>query len=313
MKRKLKTIEVLLLMGLMIFGLAACALGSAETTEAVSTATETEPAVTTVEVTTAAETEPSEPAPEPITVKIIAANVQNADYDKSGELTLASKYKKLADAFSAKNPDVVFLPEAGTAAAAEEIRSRMANASNYEVVTGEGSNVMMLYNKAVFKLVDTGCQQIGSAGDANESNYDRYMVWARLLHKESGTPMVVVPIHVDYAKKACKAQINVIVNYLKDNFPKIPFILGGDFNQEMSVISTTDLASEGYANAGTRASKTINGSEATYPKNGTIIDFVWYKSGLVYTAKAARYEVITDTLPTDHRPLYVEITITKQQ
>ena len=313
MKRKLKTIEVLLLMGLMIFGLAACALGSAETTEAVSTATETEPAVTTVEVTTAAETEPSEPAPEPITVKIIAANVQNANYDKSGEPTLASKYKKLADAFSAKNPDVVFLPEAGTAAAAEEIRSRMANASNYEVVTGEGSNVMMLYNKAVFKLVDTGCQQIGSPRDANGSNYDRYMVWARLLHKESGTPMVVVPIHVDYEKTACKAQINVIVNYLKDNFPKIPFILGGDFNQEMSVISTTDLASEGYANAGTRASKTINGSEATFPKNGTVIDFVWYKSGLVYTAKAARYEVITDTLPTDHRPLYVEITITKQQ
>ena len=318
MKSKWKTIAAMLLAGLMLCGFVACSLEPAEATEAEPTASktdaETEPAATTVEVTTAAETEPPEPEPEPITLKIIAANVQNANYDKSGEPTLASKYKKLADAFSAKEPDVVFLPECGTAEAAEGIRSRMANAGDYEAVTGAsvGSNVMMLYNKEVFTLVDQGCMKIGTQNDANESAYDRYMVWARLRHRESGTQMVVVPIHVDYVKKAGKAQIDVIVNYLKDNFPKIPFILGGDFNLELNVISNTALATEGYGNAGTRATSTVNGNAATFPKNGTVIDFVWYKSGLLYTAKATKYEVITDTLPTDHRPIYVEIAITKQ-
>ena len=316
MKNTLRSISLLLLAGLTVFGLVACSLEPAKATEAEKSAEKTEettePAVTTAAVTTAATTAEPEPAPEPITLKIVAANVQNANYDKSGEPTLASKYKKLADAFSAKTPDVVFLPECGTAEAAEEIRSRMANASSYEVVAPEDANVMMLYNKEVFALVDKGCMKIGSQGDANGSNYDRYMVWARLRHKESGTPLVVSPIHVDYAVNAGKAQINTIVDYLKNNFPKIPFILGGDFNLEMSALTKTALVTEGYGNAGTRATMTVNGSAATFPEKNIILDFIWYKSGLTYQVKATKYEVIMEPLPTDHRPIYTEFSITKQ-
>ncbi len=321
MKNTLRSISLLLLAGLTVFGLVACSLEPAKATEAEKSAEKTEEttepavttaAVTTAAVTTAATTAEPEPAPEPITLKIVAANVQNANYDKSGEPTLASKYKKLADAFSAKTPDVVFLPECGTAEAAEEIRSRMANASSYEVVAPEDANVMMLYNKEVFALVDKGCMKIGSQGDANGSNYDRYMVWARLRHKESGTPLVVSPIHVDYAVNAGKAQINTIVDYLKNNFPKIPFILGGDFNLEMSALTKTALVTEGYGNAGTRATMTVNGSAATFPEKNIILDFIWYKSGLTYQVKATKYEVIMEPLPTDHRPIYTEFSITKQ-
>jgi endonuclease/exonuclease/phosphatase (EEP) superfamily protein YafD len=318
----MKTIATLLLAGLMLFGLVACSLEEAAETDAETTpeATEgeTEPAVTTAEITTAAaataaETTAPEPAPEPITLKIVTANVQNANYDKSGEPTLDSKYRKLAAAFSAKTPDLVFLPECGTAEAAEAIRNRMANASSYEVVAGEGANVMMLYNTDVFALVDKGCLQIGAKGDANGSNYDRHLVWARLRHIESGTRMVVAPIHVDYATTACKEQINTIVFYLKNNFPKIPFVLGGDFNQEMRTVGNTALVTEGYQNAGTTATAKINGNESTFPEKGIVIDFLWYKSGMAYTVKSDKYEVIMDALPTDHRPIYVELTITKQQ
>ena len=316
MKNTLRSISLLLLAGLTVFGLVACSLEPAKATEAEKSAEKTEettePAGTTAAVTTAATTAEPEPAPEPITLKIVAANVQNANYDRSGEPTLASKYKKLADAFSAKTPDVVFLPECGTAEAAEEIRSRMANASSYEVVAPEDANVMMLYNKEVFALVDKGCMKIGSQGDANGSNYDRYMVWARLRHKESGTPLVVSPIHVDYAVNAGKAQINTIVDYLKNNFPKIPFILGGDFNLEMSALTKTALVTEGYGNAGTRATMTVNGSAATFPEKNIVLDFIWYKSGLTYQVKATKYEVIMEPLPTDHRPIYTEFSITKQ-
>ena len=309
--RNTKRIALVLLAGLMVFGLAACATETGEETDA-TTATDAVSETTakiTAATTTAATT--AEPEPEPIVLKIIAANVQNADYDRSGEATLADKYKKLADAFSATSPDLVFLPECGSTLAAEEIRSRMANASDYEVVAGAGANVMMLYNKEVFTLLSQGCQQIGAKDDENGSKYDRYMVWAKLRHKESDAQIVAVPIHVDYATEACKAQINLIVNYLKTNFPKIPFILGGDFNLEMSTINKTDLVSEGYQNAGTTATRKINGGAATFPEKGIIIDFVWYKSGLIYKAKATTYKVIMNALPTDHRPIYVEIELKK--
>lgn len=306
----MKRIIALLLLLATGLGLVSCALApkEAEPTVPETTEAETEPDVTTAEVTTEATTA----EPEPLTLKIIAANAQNANYDTSGEPTLASKYKKLADAFSAKAPDVVFLPECGTAEAAEGIRSRMANASDYEVVSGAGANVMMLYNKADFALINKGCVKIGAKDDENGSKYDRYMVWARLRHKESGAQIVVVPVHVDYVTAACKAQINFIVDYLKTNFPQIPFILGGDFNLEMNTISKTALTTEGYLDAGTSAAEKVNGDAATFPEKNIVIDFVWYKSGLIYRATATKYEVIADTLPTDHRPIFAEITIAKQ-
>ncbi len=305
--KNVKTIALVLLAGLMVFGLAACAIEPEEETDAPTTTDA--PSETTAAITTAATT--AAPESEPIVLKILAANVQNADYDRSGEATLADKYQKLADAFSTKSPDLVFLPESGSTLAAEGICSRMANASDYEVVAGAGANVMMLYNKEVFTLLSQGCQQIGAKDDENGSKYDRYMVWAKLRHKASGAQMVVVPIHVDYATQACKAQINTIVNYLKNNFPKIPFILGGDFNLELNTISKTSLVSEGYLNAGSTATEKVNGGAATFPGKNSIIDFVWYKGGIFYKATANKYEVITDALPTDHRPIYVEITITK--
>lgn len=308
-----KRIALVLLAGLMVFGLAACAIETGEETDATTAADAVSETTAKITAATTAAATTAEPEPEPIVLKIIAANVQNANYDKSGEATIEAKYKKLADAFSATSPDVVFLPECGTSDAAEGIRSRMANASDYEAVTGEsvGSNVMMLYNKKVFTLVSQGCQKIGAKDDENGSKYDRYLVWAKLRHKESDAQIVVVPIHVDYATEACKAQINLIVNYLKTNFPKIPFILGGDFNLEMSTINKTDLVSEGYQNAGSTATRKINGGAATFPDKGTVIDFVWYKSGMIYKAKATTYKVIMDALPTDHRPIYVEIELKK--
>ncbi|MBP5610717.1 MAG: hypothetical protein J6X72_05210, partial [Clostridia bacterium] len=140
---------------------------------------------------------------------------------------------------------------------------------------------------------------------------ERYLVWVELLHKESGEKFVVVPLHVDYVTKACKAQINRIVSHLKDNFANHTFILGGDFNAEYGTISATSLTTEGYVDARSTAAEKINGNEKTYPTNGQIIDFIWYKCGAGLAGETDKYEVITDTLPTDHRPIYVELTLTK--
>lgn len=303
-----KTIALILLAGLLTLGLAACALEQSAVTDG-NGANNTTAAPKTAAATTAATT--ATPAPEQITMKIVSMNTQNSGYDRSGEATIEIKYQKLADAISAKTPDLVLLQECNTAAAADSIRARMTNAADYGMVSGTNATTMILYNKKILSLIDQGCEQIGAANDANGSNYDRYMVWARFRHVESGVPMVVVPVHVDYATKACKAQINIIVNYLKTNFPKIPFILGGDFNLESGTVSATSLTTEGYLDARVSATEKISANEATFPGKNTIIDFVWYKGGMIYAAAANKYEVITDALPTDHRPIYVEITITK--
>ena len=309
MKTTLKRILALLLACLAGLGLASCAIvpEEAEQTEPETTAAKTTvPGTTGEDKTTAAETEATEPV---IFLKIVSMNAQNADYDRSGEPTIMAKYQKLAAAISAKTPDLVLLQECNTLSSAEGIRQQMTDASDYATVSGKNASTMVLYNTKVFDLIGQGCEKIGTAGDENGSNYDRYMVWARLRHKESDLQIVVVPVHVDYATEACKAQINIIVDYLKTNFPKIPFILGGDFNLEIGTVSKTALSNEGYQNARTSAVEKVNGNAATFPEKGTVIDFIWYKSGMIYRAAAKKYEVIADTLPTDHRPIYAEIAL----
>ena len=89
------------------------------------------------------------------------------------------------------------------------------------------------------------------------------------------------------------AQLNRIVEFLNTNFAKIPFILGGDFNAEIGTVSATSLTTEGYLNARSSATETVNGDESTFPQNNTVIDFIWYKSGMAYKAAATKYEVMT--------------------
>ena len=279
-----------------------------ETTVEIATTPETTPA-TTAAVTTVPATEAS--ASEPVVIKIVSMNTQNSGYDKSGEPTIGSKYQKLADAISEKNPDLILLQEVNTSEALEGIRSRLADQSKYGSVVEAGTTTMIIYNKETLTLTGQGKEVIGTAGDANDSAYDRQLVWAKFRHVQSAMPFIAVPVHVDYVTKACKAQINLIVDYLKENFPSIPHILGGDFNAEIGIVSATNLTVEKYKNVRTVAKEKVNGDEKTFPKNSSIIDFVWYKSGTVITASAKKYEVLMQTLPTDHRPIYAEIELTK--
>lgn len=285
----------------LLLGFAACAVGPESPSGGSTAEAATKPA--TAESTPGTSTA--------ATLKIVSLNAQNADYDTSGEATIEAKYQKLADALGAKEPDLIFLQECNTVFAAEGIRARMPEASKYAVVSGEGATTMVIYNKDVFSLFNQGCQKIGEKGDENGSNYERYMVWVLLIHKELDAAMAVVPVHVDYATKACKAQINTIVAYLKENYPAVPTILAGDFNAEMGTVSATSLTTEGYLDARTTATEKINGDEKTFPEKSQIIDFVWYKRGQFFDATATKYEVITDALPTDHRPIYTEIALRK--
>jgi len=302
MKNTVRRIAVLLLACATLFGLLSCAV------EPEKPPVDGSVKETTAETTTAATTKGSSKT---VTLRIVSMNAQNADYDTSEEPTIESKYQKLAAAISEKNPDIVFLQECNTAASAEAIRARMTDASKYALVSETGATVMVIYNKEIFTLQDHGGRKIGAEGDENGSAYERYMVWAQLSHKDLTAPIVVVPIHVDYVTKACKAQLNTIVSYLKDNFPQIPFILGGDFNAEIGTVSATSLTTEGYLNAGATATEKIRGDEKTFPEKSQIIDFIWYKRGVVYNATAAKYEVMTDPLPTDHRPIYAEIVLSR--
>ena len=172
---KIKRIALMLLAGILALGLAACAPEPAETAPAKPDA-----AKTTVEVTTAATTAAE---PETIELKLVEMNAQNADYDRSGEDTLESKYQKLAAAISEKTPDLVFLIEVNTLSSTEGIRKKMANASNYASAYEDNATTMMLYNKEVFTLLGKGSKRIGAAGDADGSKYERYLVWVELLHK----------------------------------------------------------------------------------------------------------------------------------
>jgi len=177
------------------------------------------------------------------------------------------------------------------------------------------AHTAILYNNTVFKRVDYGCQKIGSAGDANGSEYDRYMLWAKLRAKETGTEIIVVAIHVDYAEAACLAQLQTIVNYLKENQAGVPVIMLGDYNARQSVIDRSAVVSERYSNARSTATAFQNKNEDTFiGEYSSIIDYIYYKSDVSFRGlKAKYYEVLMDdeNNPSDHRPIYAEFTYGK--
>ena len=156
----MKRIFALLLLLATGLGLFSCALAPKE---AEPTGPETTAVEETVADPTASATEAS--APEPIVLKIVSLNTQNAGYDRSGEATLTVKYQKLAAAIDAKTPDLVFLQECNTVAAADGIRQQMADGSNYATVSGRNASTMILFNTKVFTPVSHGCEQIGAKDD----------------------------------------------------------------------------------------------------------------------------------------------------
>ena len=250
-----------------------------------------------------------------LTFSVMSYNTQNAGESRGNEPTHEAKYQKLAAMLSLKNPDIIALQECARDDVANEIRKKMTKKDDYRVITGSsGSHTALLYNQNAFKKVSSGCQQIGTKGDETGTAYDRYMLWAKLRSLETGTEFVVVSVHVDYVTEACLAQLQKIVDYLKENHAGTSAILMGDFNATQSVINRSAVVSERYLNVSASATSAKNKVQDTFPSGGTVIDYIYFKSAVSFKGlKAQYYEVVMqdDQNPSDHRPIYGEFSFGK--
>lgn len=234
--------------------------------------------------------------PEYVTVKVMSYNVQNAGNDKSGESTHSAKYQKLAAKITGENAGIVALQECAKISAVSGILSYLPGYAAYAV---EGIHPVILYNTTLYERVAQGNRKIGTEGDANGSKYDRYLFWAKFRCKDSGKEFVIESVHIDYVTAACKAQLHAIVDFMQANFPNTPTVLLGDFNVTESGLDVQYLTNAGYSDARKTAASAQNRDEPTFPKKGTILDFIFAKGFTALSFKT----LTAENNPSDHLPI----------
>ena len=264
------------------------------------------------------QSEEDEEGTTPISFSVMTYNTQNSGVSKGNEESHDAKYTKLAGMIDQKKPDIIALQECATTDAAASIRRKLADKDNYAVVPASISNAhtALIYKKTVFEKTGGGCQKIGTKGDETGSAYDRYLQWVRLRHIESGTEFVVIPVHVDYVKAAYLAQLQKIVDYLKEEQAGVSAILMGDFNAKPDSLKSSSLNTERYYSAREQATDNRSKNTDTFlGEGGGIIDHIFYKSSVGFRGlKSQYYEVLTndEDNPSDHRPVYAEFSFGKK-
>lgn len=235
--------------------------------------------------------------PQYVTVKVMSYNVQNAGNDKSGESSHDAKYRKLAAKINSEAPGIVALQECAKSDAANGIISYLQG--SYAAFVIQDIHPVILYNTTLYDRVAQGSRKIGSENDENGSKYDRYLFWAKFRCKDSGKEFVVESVHIDYVTKACKAQLHAIVDFMQQNHPNIPTVLLGDFNVTESGLDVQYLTNAGYSDARKTAASAQNRDEPTFPKKGTILDFIFAKGFTALSFKT----LTAENNPSDHLPI----------
>ena len=233
-------------------------------------------------------------------ISIMSYNVQNAGQGASDAVT---KYGNLATMIDFKNPDFVCMQEcvAGTGAA-EGIRKKLTNRDSYKTLQGTKNANAILYNSNKYELLSYEEVELGKAGDAEGSLYDRHFLWAKMKSKASGAVFVVISVHVDYTEIAGNAQFSRMLAYVEQHFKGLSVLIAGDYNLPQPQPMFEELDAKGYENTHKTAKTVKNGKEVTFPKNDSVIDFI-YELGF-YTDY---FEVMTQSInPSDHRPIFAE-------
>ena len=259
----------------------------------------------------------------PDRIKVLAYNVQNGGRDTSGESSNDAKYQKQAQLIDLSGADIIALVEVAEREWVTGVRNKLQNKDSFDEVYYYGVHQVLLYNKTLYTLLDKGYREIGKAGDENGSLYDRTLVWAKLRSIASGAEFVVVPLHVEYVQEAGNKQLNMILDFMRENHPGLPVILAGDFNLTEAKMDVAALTSAGYSDARKTAVSANDRNADTYLKwdksttgkleDSSIIDYVYAKKMSAQYFKTMmqimRAEGTPVGNPSDHRPIYAELFI----
>ena len=235
-------------------------------------------------------------------IKVMSYNLQNAGNGS----TSMTKYRNLASMIDSKSPDFVAVQECITSGSgAENLVSAMADKTKYAAVTTTGITTAVIYNKNKYTFIEKGVEAIGKKDDKYGSAYDRNMMWTKLRSNATGAEFIVLSVHIDYVKAANVVQLNLILDYMQENFAELPAVLLGDYNTEKKALDVASIEKAGYVDCRETATVAVNATVPTFPSDNSVIDYIFAK-GMI----SEYYETLTsENNPSDHRPIYAELYI----
>ena len=173
-----------------------------------------------------------------------------------------------------------------------------------------GSNEFnaVFYRKDKFELLDFGTKWMSDTPDVvgskvSGSVYPRTFTYAVLKVKATGDEFIHVNTHTDHVDQGDQVrlkQVQVIVDFLKTNYPDLPTIVTGDMNETINKPSLSYLKVSGFDNSAEIA--VVGDNAPTFRER--VIDFLFVsdKDFFVY-----QYDVDTDLYDgeyaSDHRAI----------
>ena len=184
------------------------------------------------------------------------------------------------------------------------------------------SYLPIFYKKDKFELVESGSKYHTHTPDVKSrlegAEYDRQFTYAILRDKETGVEFLYVNIHLDTAGYKVRTEEAKILASFLEPYSMLPTVVGGDFNTALdtspitTLLSLTDLA----AGSAVADSENVVMNPSTVKSYtslaGKTIDHVFVSKELITVQKYEVWDNVTENgnYPSDHIPVYAEITVT---
>ncbi len=252
----------------------------------------------------------------------------------------------LAKTIALKNPEIVCLQEMKGLSASTLASACASNGTRtYTVYQASGVTTAVMWDANLYTKLASGTVDITVPEADGGDGYTRVSTWVKLKRKSDETAFIVISMHGDLNKPG--QSVTNLMSELSDVISGTRTIIMGDLNaNEARWVNIGQFKPYGFTNANTAytdflAAHKITGGDAgwgdrvegtaadnglatTFPKDGTIIDWCYYKTGKfektvyeVVTTKVkwtySSYQTlwqdktITDN-PSDHYPVYVQLT-----
>ena len=222
------------------------------------------------------------------------------------------------------------------------LKANYAGVGEYRSKSGSNNEASLIYyNKTKYSLKKSGTFWLSESGEKysehSGADYPRICTYALLENKETGYQYLHVNTHIEHdhsgdggSNEAAIFSSKKIIEFIKDNYPGMPVVITGDFNQ-----TSTSQPYKNFVNAGyTDARSIYTGNKLTYTN-----PFNQGSNGKAYTAKtidhiffndyfevssysvydedytnASKYSNLTldYPYPSDHHPVVVNLNVVKE-
>ena len=234
-----------------------------------------------------------------------------------------------------KSPDIFGLNEAGKAwinmfNSDSDISSVYNCAEGKALETASDSSYNpVFYRKDKFELVECDTKWLSKTPDKLSKDEDakhyKGLTYVILRDKASGTEFMYVNVHLDgsgdqeahEAMKDLRKRQAEIVKDFAAQYPFIPIIIGGDFNEgpTSAVIggmsrNTRFRYCMDVADTAVNINSTDVNSSFDAKSDGTIFDYLFVSADCITVQKYEQWDnKIGGKYPSDHLPVYAEITV----